>query len=193
MLDFNTQVGRGLFGARLRAARKRAGFKNQQELADALFIQRATVTAWETGRNFPALDNLSSLCAVLRVDLGYLCGEYSESSESASNFCAATQLSESAYNKIIELQRREVLVEVPTELERLLLSGELSEILKMLGLFRFQCNRQAALGETPGKKAQQHISEEKMLYLFSIQQQIFAYANKIEQETAPKRRGKHGK
>lgn len=193
MLDFNTQVGRELFGARLRAARKRAGFKNQQELADALFIQRATVTAWETGRNFPALDNLSSLCAVLRVDLGYLCGEYSESSESASKFCAATQLSERAYNKIIKLQRSEVLVGVPTELERFLLSGEFSEILKMLGLFRFQCNRQAALGETPEEKTLQHISEEKMLYLFSIQQQLFAYANKIEQETAPKRREKHGK
>lgn len=192
MLDFSTQAGRELFGARLKAARKRAN-KNQQELADALFIQRATVTAWETGRNFPSLDNLSSLCAVLRVDLGYLCGEYSESSESASKFCAATKLSESAYNKITELQRREVLVGVPTELERLLLSEEFSEILKMLGLFRFQCNKQAALGETPEEKTLQHISEEKMLYLFSIQQQLFAYANKIEQETAPKRRGKHGK
>lgn len=40
----------------------------QQELADALFVTRQTVSRWETGKNYPTLDMLVEICRVLDLD-----------------------------------------------------------------------------------------------------------------------------
>lgn len=51
------------FGRRLKRARQAAGFVTQADLADALGVDRSTVGAWESGRQYPqrfigALENL---------------------------------------------------------------------------------------------------------------------------------------
>lgn len=51
------------FGRLLKRARQAAGFRTQQELAERLGVDRSTVGAWETGRQYPqrfigAIENL---------------------------------------------------------------------------------------------------------------------------------------
>ncbi|MCW0953434.1 helix-turn-helix transcriptional regulator [Weissella ceti] len=41
----------------------------QQELADALFVTRQTVSRWEKGHNYPTLDMLGDICRVLETDI----------------------------------------------------------------------------------------------------------------------------
>lgn len=41
----------------------------QQELADALFVTRQTVSRWEKGHNCPPLDMLGDICRVLDTDI----------------------------------------------------------------------------------------------------------------------------
>ena len=51
--------------------RKRAGMK-QQDLADALHIDRSTVSKWETGEAFPTGNKLPQVAEVLHCDIGEL-------------------------------------------------------------------------------------------------------------------------
>lgn len=96
MIDFNSIESRQEFGCRLKDRRKEQGFCSQEELSEALGVQRVTVSAWERGDNFPDLKNLSKICDLLKVDLGYLCGEYHEATEIVSLVCDKTHLSEKA-------------------------------------------------------------------------------------------------
>ena len=54
------------WGANLRAARKRAGFKTQAELASALGCTRAAVNAWERGIRAPSFHHRAAIAELLR-------------------------------------------------------------------------------------------------------------------------------
>lgn len=96
MIDFNSNIGKQIFGDRIKDRRKEKGFGSQEEFSEALGVQRVTVSSWERGGNIPDLANLSKICSVLDVDLGYLCGEYDEATEILSLVCDKTNLSEKA-------------------------------------------------------------------------------------------------
>lgn len=51
--------------------RKRAGMK-QQDLADALHIDRSTVSKWETGEAFPTGNKLPQVAKALKCEIGEL-------------------------------------------------------------------------------------------------------------------------
>ena len=65
-------------GSRLRRARKAAGYS--QEAIGALFASnekpegfgKATVSAWETGRNELTASQIVKLCQILRIDVDFL-------------------------------------------------------------------------------------------------------------------------
>lgn len=51
--------------------RKKAGMK-QQDLADALHIDRSTVSKWETGEAFPTGNKLPQVAKALKCEIGEL-------------------------------------------------------------------------------------------------------------------------
>jgi len=61
-------AGAGHYAERIRAAR-RAAKVNQQGLADAVGVSRATVAGWETGHSRPDLDLIPSVCDALGLSL----------------------------------------------------------------------------------------------------------------------------
>jgi transcriptional regulator with XRE-family HTH domain len=69
------------FGDRLREARIAAGM-TQEQLGFALGVTKASVSAWENGREFPSFRLLPELRCTLRRPLDELiCGTLTESSE----------------------------------------------------------------------------------------------------------------
>ena len=49
--------------------RRVAARKTQQELADALAVERATVAMWETGRSWPSAALLPQIAALLNYSI----------------------------------------------------------------------------------------------------------------------------
>ncbi|MBR3768413.1 MAG: helix-turn-helix transcriptional regulator [Clostridia bacterium] len=62
-----------LLTERLKAARKECKL-TQQQVADMLNIDRSTYAYYELGVSNPSLDNLVSLAAVFKTDIGWLLG-----------------------------------------------------------------------------------------------------------------------
>lgn len=60
-------------GAKIRAARTRAGM-TQQQLADTLHVSRQAITKWETDAGIPDIDNLKALGALFDVSVDHLVG-----------------------------------------------------------------------------------------------------------------------
>ena len=61
------------FGKRIRAARERAGF-TQEDVAEAVGVSRTAVTRWEQGVIEPKLRNLMAIAKKLGVSSDYLLG-----------------------------------------------------------------------------------------------------------------------
>lgn len=59
---------------RLKQLRKSYGF-TQQNVADAVGIDRTTYTYYETGASTPPLENLKKIARVFKVSVAYLIGE----------------------------------------------------------------------------------------------------------------------
>lgn len=53
------------FGERLQAARRRAGYRTQQALADLIGRSPRTIRNWETDKTLPDVEDLAELRAVL--------------------------------------------------------------------------------------------------------------------------------
>ena len=65
------------FHEKLLELRKRKGL-TQEELAEALFISRAAVSKWESGRGYPNIDSLKAIAAFFSVTIDDILfgGEY---------------------------------------------------------------------------------------------------------------------
>jgi transcriptional regulator with XRE-family HTH domain len=61
------------FGARLREARKAAGW-TQQALANALSVDASAIARYEIGDNAPTLERAVAIARLLQVSLDFLCG-----------------------------------------------------------------------------------------------------------------------
>lgn len=69
-----------LFGETLRHLRTEKGL-SQQQLADRLHVERASVTNWEAGRRIPSIDMLFQIAEALEVDAATLLAAAGERSE----------------------------------------------------------------------------------------------------------------
>lgn len=61
------------FGTTLKKSRLERGL-SQQQLADALYVDRSTVASWETGRRVPSAVLVARISTYLNVDIGVLLG-----------------------------------------------------------------------------------------------------------------------
>lgn len=59
------------FNEKLQILRKRAGL-TQEELADALYVSRAAVSKWESGRGYPNIDSLKAIAKLFSVTVDEL-------------------------------------------------------------------------------------------------------------------------
>jgi transcriptional regulator with XRE-family HTH domain len=66
-----TQIPVWTLGDRIRKAREVAGLE-QQDLADALYMSRAAVSAWENGHSKPAARKLAVIATVTGVPASWL-------------------------------------------------------------------------------------------------------------------------
>ena len=69
-----------LFGETLRHLRTEKGL-SQQQLADRLHVERASVTNWEAGRRIPSIEMLFQIAEALEVDAATLLAAAGERSE----------------------------------------------------------------------------------------------------------------
>ncbi len=56
------------FHEKLQELRKSRGL-TQEELADALFVSRATISKWESGRGYPSIDSLKEISRYFSVSI----------------------------------------------------------------------------------------------------------------------------
>ena len=59
------------FGAKLKEARQKAGF-SQEELAERMSVSRSAVAKWEIDKGMPDIDNLKAIAKLLDVSVDYL-------------------------------------------------------------------------------------------------------------------------
>lgn len=59
------------FGEKLQLLRKERGL-TQEELAEQLFVSRAAVSKWESGRGYPGIDSLKAIAKYFSVSLDSL-------------------------------------------------------------------------------------------------------------------------
>ena len=55
-------------GSRIRAARREKGL-TQEELAQALYVSRAAISKWESGRGYPSIDSLKAIAKFFSVSI----------------------------------------------------------------------------------------------------------------------------
>ena len=72
-----------LFAETLRKLRTKKGL-SQNQLARAMFVNKATISKWESGSRMPSADMIARLAGVLEVDVGTLLSAAAESDESLS-------------------------------------------------------------------------------------------------------------
>ncbi len=91
---------------RIKQIRKEHGYKSQQDLADALSVDRSLVKGWENEKKpvLPRLDNLLSMCDLFQCDLDYLTGRIQEPTHDIKYFKEITGLSVEAIKKLISLK-----------------------------------------------------------------------------------------
>lgn len=58
----------------LKLERIKQGF-SQSELADKIEVKSHVISRWETGTNYPSIDNLLKLSELLNVSVDYLLGK----------------------------------------------------------------------------------------------------------------------
>ena len=59
------------FNEKLQELRKQKGF-TQEELADVLFVSRAAVSKWESGRGYPNIDSLKAIAKFFSISIDQL-------------------------------------------------------------------------------------------------------------------------
>lgn len=64
-------IYRSKFGKRLREARKRVPSLSQERFAELVGVEGASVSRWETGKDFPDESRLPKICEALGVSVDY--------------------------------------------------------------------------------------------------------------------------
>lgn len=94
------------FLVKLKEARKKAGYKTQEEFADAYHISLETVRNWEQGKTMPLMGDFIDLCDFLHCDGDYLLGKIDERTHTLQYIKDLTGLTEDSIHTLNFLHRR---------------------------------------------------------------------------------------
>lgn len=114
---YNSESIKGKLGENIRQAREKIGLTRTQladkltecECAPASFKKKEkplsvdTLKQWELGQNAVNIEWIPALCDILHCDTGYLFGEHKELTQTVSDVCTTTGLSEAAVETLIGL------------------------------------------------------------------------------------------
>jgi transcriptional regulator with XRE-family HTH domain len=89
-----------LFANTLKELRTKKGL-SQIQLASLMFVNKATISKWESGSRLPSADMITRLARILEVDVGTLFSTASESDESPNIIMVEDNKPILAYNLLI--------------------------------------------------------------------------------------------
>ena len=89
-----------LFADTLRKLRTKKGL-SQNQLASLMFVNRATISKWESGSRLPSADMITRLAGVMEVDVGTLLSTTVESDESLNIIMVDDNKAILSYNLLI--------------------------------------------------------------------------------------------
>lgn len=95
---------RTTFGTRLKELRKKAGFKTQDEFAEAFGRSPDTVQNWEQDKKYPPMKTFLELCDFLQCDADYLAGRIEQKTHDLTFLCVETGLSPEAIERLAEIK-----------------------------------------------------------------------------------------
>ena len=91
------------FAQRLKALRTQAGM-TQEQLAEAIYVTRAAISKWETGRGYPGVDSLKLIAQTFGVSIDELISEDDvqakrmlDAKKSKALYCAAVAMLTGAF------------------------------------------------------------------------------------------------
>ena len=109
----NTNSVKGIIGRRIRAARENTGMTRGQFVdklnglaiklsgeEDVTLMTQERLKQWEYGKNAVSIEWIPLICNVLKCDVGYLFGEYSEKKREFADAHETTGLSEKAIRQL---------------------------------------------------------------------------------------------
>ena len=82
------------FGNNIKSLRKSAGYKRQQDFADAFGRSIDTIQNWEQGKTWPTMEDFLLLCDHFHCDADYLVGRIGTKTHDLNFICSETGLSE---------------------------------------------------------------------------------------------------
>lgn len=88
------------FSKGLKRARKNAGYKTQQDFADAIHKSLNAIQKWEQGKTFPSLGEFIDLCQFFNCDADYLLGNIENVTHDLDFVCKYTGLSAEAIENL---------------------------------------------------------------------------------------------
>lgn len=94
------------FLVKLKEARKKAGYRTQEEFANAYHINLETVRNWEQGTAMPRMGDFIDLCDFLHCDGDYLLGKIDERTHTLQYIKDLTGLTEDSIHALNFLHRR---------------------------------------------------------------------------------------
>lgn len=92
----------------LKKARKKAGYKTQEDFAKAFHVSIDTVRNWEQGRGVPEIGTLLYLAEFLDCDLDYLIGRIDKPTHDLNFITDSLRLSEEAVEKLMRLSGKQL-------------------------------------------------------------------------------------
>ncbi len=92
------------FGARLKELRKKAGFKKQDDFAEAFGRSLDTVQNWEQDKKYPPMNTFLELCNFLECDADYLVGRIEQRTHDLTFLCSETGLTPEAIQALAEIK-----------------------------------------------------------------------------------------
>ena len=92
----------------LKEARKKAGYKTQEDFAKAFHCSLISVKNWEQGRTIPEIGTLLHLAEFLDCDLDYLIGRIDKPTHDLQFITDELRLSEEAVKKLMKLTPRQL-------------------------------------------------------------------------------------
>lgn len=96
------------FSLSLSTARKEAGFKRQEDFADAINKSLNTVQKWEQGKTKPSLDDFIDLCGFFKCDADYLLGRIEKKTHDLDFVCKYTGLSPQSIEALREIPQWDI-------------------------------------------------------------------------------------
>lgn len=103
-LEYKLDCKKKAIGARIAEERKKLGL-TQDELSEKIFLGRIAVSQIETGKKLPNTKTATLLCELFNCEMAYLWCEIDTKKYETTDICKTTNLSESAVQNIIDLNK----------------------------------------------------------------------------------------